>query len=67
VGVTVILPFVGCDPLHAPLAVHVVAPLDDQVNVADSPNVIDVGETATVTLGVTGKNGEPFVLYEQLK
>jgi hypothetical protein len=33
-GVTVIIPLVGFEPLQAPLAVHEVAPIDDHVRVA---------------------------------
>ena len=41
-------------PLHAPLAVHDVALVDDQVTVALWPTVIEVGDTAIVTVGTGG-------------
>jgi hypothetical protein len=35
VGVTDWVPLVACVPLHAPLALHALALVDDQVSVAD--------------------------------
>jgi len=49
VGVTVVVPLAASEPLHAPLAAHVVPLLEDQVIVALCPRVIEVGVTVTVT------------------
>jgi len=51
VGVTVTLPFDACVPLQAPLAVHEVALVEDQLNLALCPTVIEVGLTDNVTVG----------------
>jgi hypothetical protein len=51
VGETVEVPLVASLPLQAPLAVHEVALVDDQVRLALEPTVIDVGDTAIVTVG----------------
>ena len=53
-GVSVAVPLVASVPLHAPLAVHDVALVEDQVTVAVCPTVILVGETLIVTVGATG-------------
>ncbi len=50
-GFTARLPDVASLPVHAPLAVQAVALVDDQLSVALLPRVIDVGETASVTVG----------------
>jgi hypothetical protein len=54
VGVSLIEPDTDSLPLHAPLAVHAVALVDDQVSVAEAPTVTDVGLTAMVTVGAGG-------------
>jgi hypothetical protein len=48
VGVTLVEPLAGCAPLQAPLAVHAVPLLEDQVTVALWPAVTVVGLTAMV-------------------
>ena len=53
-GVTLKVPLVASVPLHAPLAVQEVALVDDQVSVALWPTVIEVGDTAIVTVGTGG-------------
>jgi hypothetical protein len=55
-GVSFAVPDSASPPLHAPLAVHAVALVDDQLRAADAPTVTDVGLTAIVTVGagVTG-------------
>jgi hypothetical protein len=53
-GVSVALPLVNCEPLHAPLAVHAVAFVEDQVRVLVAPRRIDVGLTAIVSVGAAG-------------
>jgi hypothetical protein len=53
-GVTDCVPFVFCEPLHAPLAVQAVAFVDDQVSVALDPTIIGVGETEMLTVGAAG-------------
>jgi hypothetical protein len=54
VGVSVAVPLVDCAPLHAPLAVHAAAFVDDQVRVALAPSVIVAGFTEIVTVGAAG-------------
>jgi hypothetical protein len=51
VGVSVAVPLVFSAPLQAPLAMHEVAFVDDQVSVAFEPRIIEVGFTARVTVG----------------
>ena len=51
VGVTVVVPLTASLPVQAPLAVHDVALLDDQVRLALWPTVIEVGVTVIVTVG----------------
>ena len=48
------MPLVDCEPDHAPLAVHDVALVDDQVNVELAPRRMDVGLTEIVTVGAGG-------------
>ena len=48
------MPLVASAPLHAPLAVHDVALVDDQVRVALDPRIIGLGETEIVTVGAAG-------------
>jgi hypothetical protein len=44
--------FRGCDPPQAPLAVQLVAPVEDQVSeLVPVDAAISVGDTATVTVG----------------
>lgn len=67
-----VLPCTDCGPLHAPLAVHALTPIDDQVSSALSPSTMVVGLTLIVRLGVGGGGGgrmgmEPLVPKEQLK
>jgi hypothetical protein len=52
--VTLKVPLVASAPLHVPLAVQDVASVDDQVTVALWPTVIEVGDTAIVTVGRGG-------------
>lgn len=56
VGVSLAMPDTASSPLHAPLAVHALAFVDDQVRAADVPTVTDVGLTVIITVGagVTG-------------
>ncbi len=54
-GFTAKVPLVASVPLHAPLAVQEVALVDDQVSVALLPSVIEVGLTASVTVGAAGE------------
>lgn len=66
------LPCTDCGPLHAPLAVHALTPIDDQVSTALSPSTMVVGLTVIVTLGVAAGGGgrtgiELVVPNEQLK
>lgn len=67
-GVTVRVPIPGRDPLQAPLAVHVVTAVDDQLSVALCPRVMVAGATLIFTAGATGGRGGPLpeVLKEQL-
>ena len=69
VGVSVAVPLAASDPLQpgpVPEAVHEVAPLSDQVNVADAPSVIEValkdivgaGGGGGVTVNETEVDGE---------
>jgi hypothetical protein len=51
VGVSLAVPDAASVPLHAPLAVHAVALVEDHVSVAASPTVTEVGLTARVTVG----------------
>jgi len=53
------LPLVGSLPLQAPLAVHEVALLVDQVTVALCPATMVVGCTASVMVGAGGGIEEP--------
>lgn len=53
-GVTVSVPLVACAPLHAPLAVHDAALVDDHVSVLLEPRIMVAGETETVTVGAAG-------------
>jgi hypothetical protein len=50
-GVTVWLPLEPCVPVHAPLALHEVAFVDDHCRVAFAPATTDVGLTEIVTVG----------------
>ncbi len=54
VGVTVSEPFVACVPVQLPLAVQLVASVDDQVSVAVLPTAIDVADSARVGAGGGG-------------
>jgi hypothetical protein len=49
--VTLKVPLVASVPVHEPLAVQVVALVDDHVTVALWPVVIEVGATVMVTVG----------------
>jgi hypothetical protein len=51
VGVSAAVPLVASVPLQAPLAVHVVALVDDQVNVALEPRVMEVELKDKATVG----------------
>jgi len=53
------VPLVGSLPLQAPLAVHEVALLVDQVSVALCPATMVVGCTPSVIVGVGGGIEEP--------
>jgi len=44
-------PLVGCGPVHAPDAVHDVAPLVDQVTVELPPVLIEFGVALTLMVG----------------
>lgn len=48
------VPLVASAPLHVPLAVQDVALVEDQITVALWPMVIEVGDTAIVTVGSAG-------------
>ena len=48
------MPVVAFDPVHPPVAVHVVAPVDDHVNVEDWPDWIEEGDAEKVTVGAEG-------------
>jgi hypothetical protein len=52
--VTVIVPLVVCVPLHAPLAVHEVAPVDFHVRVALWPKLMELLFSESCTVGATG-------------
>jgi hypothetical protein len=52
VGICALLPLVATVPLQPPLAVHEVAPLDDQVNSVEAPRTIAWGAALKVTVGV---------------
>ena len=71
VGVTLVFPCGDCGPLQAPLAVHPLTPLDDQVTTALCPRTMVVGLTLIVRLGAGGgigtTVGKPPLLNEQLK
>ena len=58
VGVSVIVPEVACEPLHAPLAVQLVPAVAVQVSVADCPNVIEVGLTVMAIAATVDPEGE---------
>ena len=45
------VPVVARAPLQAPLAVQLVAPVDDRVRLAAPPDATDVGAAAKVTVG----------------
>jgi hypothetical protein len=60
VGLSLCVPLVVCAPLQAPLAAQEVAFVEDQVSVALSPTVIEVGLTARVT--VTAGGGAAFTV-----
>ena len=51
VGDTDCVPEVVLVPVHAPDAVHEVAVVDDHVRVEDKPDVIEVGDAESVTVG----------------
>ena len=51
------LPDVDLVPLQLPVAVQVVALVDDQVSVAADPETTDAGTTASVTVGPCGSVG----------
>ena len=51
VGASPAVPLVACAPLQAPLAVHAVAFVVDQVKVEVCPTVIVVGEALMVIVG----------------
>jgi len=53
-GVTDCVPLVASVPLQAPLAVHEVASVDDQVSVALLPSAMLVGLTEIMAVGATG-------------
>ena len=57
-GVTVWVPNVDCEPVHAPPAVHTVALVVDQVNAALLPSVIAAGLTLIETFGALGVPAE---------
>jgi hypothetical protein len=48
------LPDVAFDPVHAPLAVQLVASVEDQVSIDEPPVAILVGFADMVTVGATG-------------
>jgi len=54
VGVSVAVPLVASLPLHAPLAVHPVAFVEDQVSIALPPRVIVAGFTEIRAVGAAG-------------
>jgi len=56
-GVTFMLPARFCGPLHAPLAVHAVTPLETHVSSALCPSVMVVGATLIDTVGLGGDGG----------
>ncbi len=47
-GVTVVLPLVGSEPLQLPDAVQLVALVEDQVRVIELPSVIELDESVRV-------------------
>jgi hypothetical protein len=51
VGATDVEPEILCAPLHAPLAVHDVAFVEDHMSVEDCPALIVEGEAEIVTVG----------------
>ena len=61
VGLTVEVPEVACVPDHAPLAVHDVALVEDQVILEEEPDVIEIGEAERVTVGVGPASHAPEV------
>jgi len=65
VGVTVIVPPVGSAPLHAPLAMQEVAPVDDQVMVVLWPSAIEVLLSASCTVGAIALMPPPPLLPPQ--
>ena len=59
------VPLIASDPVQAPLAVQLLAFVDDHVSVALCPTVNEVGETDMVTVGagaVTVKVALPLAL-----
>ena len=50
----VVEPLVAREPLHAPLAVQLVAFVEDQVSVDDPPLVTEAGDALMVTVGGGG-------------
>jgi hypothetical protein len=50
-GVSVAVPLVDSLPLHDPLAVQLVAFVEDQVSIELAPTVMLVGLAVTVTVG----------------
>jgi hypothetical protein len=63
-GVSDCVPLVFCVPLQAPLAVHEVALVDDQVNVALEPRVMaaELKERVTVGCGVLEPPPQPAIM-----
>jgi hypothetical protein len=59
VGVIIVDPMAGCEPLHAPLAVQFVPLFEDHVTVVDWPTVTDAGLTFTVTVDGIGVDALP--------
>ena len=51
IGPVPAVPLVGWTPLHAPLAVQLVALVDDHVSVDEAPLVTMAGDAAIVTTG----------------
>jgi hypothetical protein len=54
VGAIWAVPLTPCAPLQAPLAVHDVASVDDQLNVAPAPTTMLAGVAVTLTVGAAG-------------
>ena len=66
IPVRITVPVVGWVPLHAPLAVHDVAFVEDHVSVDDPPDVTEVGEAETDMLGVLGTTTSLCVVADTL-